>query len=93
MSEINPTDHKSITARGKWRAVIVSYLAEIAVLNFSVFNGPKKLHTDYSGASEQIKPLQPVGQAVEFKFESKFKPLLVIWPSFPKAIPEDNRRF
>ena len=29
----------------------------------------------YFGVSEQIKPLQPVGQAAEFKFESKFKPL------------------
>ena len=30
----------------------------------------------YFGVSEQIKPFQPVGQAVEFKLESKFKPLL-----------------
>ena len=29
----------------------------------------------YFGISEQIKPLQPIGQAAEFKFESKFKPL------------------
>ena len=29
----------------------------------------------YFGVSEQIKPLQPIGQAAEFKFESKFKPL------------------
>ena len=29
----------------------------------------------YFGVSEQIKPLQPIGQAEEFKFESKFKPL------------------
>ena len=52
-----------------------------------------KLHTVYFGTSEQIKPLQPVGQAAEFKFESKFEPLPVIWQSLPKAIPEDNRRF
>ena len=32
--------------------------------------------------------LQPVGQAAEFKFESKFKPLLVIWQSLLK----DSRR-
>ena len=38
------------------------------------------------------KPLQPIGQAAEFKFESKFKPLQVIWQSLPKATPEDNRR-
>ena len=29
----------------------------------------------YFGVSEQIKPLQPIGQAAEFKFESKFEPL------------------
>ena len=29
----------------------------------------------YFGVSEQIKPLQPIGQAEEFKFESKFEPL------------------
>ena len=66
------------------------------VLNFGRFNGPKKkfkLHTIYFWTSEQIKPLQPVGQAAEFKFESKFEPLPVIWKSLPKAIPEDNRRF
>ena len=27
---------------------------------------------------EQVKPLQPVGHAAEFKFESKFKPLSVL---------------
>ena len=31
--------------------------------------------------SEAIKHLQLVGQAAEFKFESKFEPLLVIWQS------------
>ena len=31
-----------------------------------------------------------VGQAVEFKFESKFLPLQVIWHSWPKAISEDK---
>ena len=30
---------------------------------------------------EAIKPLQLVGQAAEFKFESKFEPLQVIWQS------------
>ena len=42
---------------------------------------------------EQIKPFQLVGQAAEFKFESKIEPLPVIWQSLPKAIPEDNRKF
>ena len=27
------------------------------------------------GVSKQIKPLQPIGQAAEFRFESKFEPL------------------
>ena len=37
-----------------------------------------------------MKPLQSIGQAAEFKFESKFEPLPVIWQSLPKAIPEVN---
>ena len=36
----------------------------------------------------QIKTSQLVGQEAEDKFESKLKPLLVIWQSLPKAIPE-----
>ena len=52
-----------------------------------------KLHIVDFGASEQTKSLQSVGQAAEFKFQSKFKPLQVIWQSFPKAVPENNRRF
>ena len=40
-----------------------------------------KLHTVYAVISEAIKPLQLVGQAAEFKFESKFEPLQVIWQS------------
>ena len=47
-----------------------------------------KLHTVYFGTSEQIKPLQSVGQAAEFKFE----PLPVIWKSLPKAIPDSRRQ-
>ena len=31
--------------------------------------------------SEAIKPLQLIGQAAHFKFESKFEPLPVIWQS------------
>ena len=42
--------------------------------------------TDYAGIPEQIKPLQLVGQAAEFKFESKFEQLHVIWQSLPKAV-------
>ena len=52
-----------------------------------------KLHTVWFGTSEQIKPSQLVGQAAESKFESKFEPLLVIWKSLSKAVPEGNQRF
>ena len=34
--------------------------------------------------SEATKPLQLVGQAAEFKFESKFEPLQVIWQSLQR---------
>ena len=40
-----------------------------------------------------MKPLQPDGQAADFKSESKFKPLPVICQSLPKAIPDDIPRF
>ena len=40
-----------------------------------------KLQTVYAVISEAINPLQLVGQAAEFKFESKFEPLQVIWRS------------
>ena len=33
---------------------------------------------------EAIKPLQLVGQVAEFKFESKFEPMLVIWQSLQR---------
>ena len=38
---------------------------------------PHSLCCDFGG----YKPLQLVGQAAEFKFESKFEPLPVIWQS------------
>ena len=41
----------------------------------------------------QAKGLKLVGQVAEFKFESKFEPLSIIWQSLPKAIPEDHQRF
>ena len=43
------------------------------------------------GISEQMKPLQFVGQEAEFKTESILSPCF--WQSLPKAMPEDNRRF
>ena len=56
-------------------------------------SNPKQFVELYFVASEQIKPLQPIGQAAKFKFESKFEPLQVIWQSLLEAIPEDNQRF
>ena len=55
----------------------------------------KKIQTSHNlfRDLEQIKHSQLVGQAAEIKFESKFKPLLVILQSLLKAVPEDNRRF
>ena len=46
-----------------------------------------KLHTNYFGVSENIKPLlvKPIDQAAEFKFESRFKPLQIFWQSLPQA--------
>ena len=47
----------------------------------------------YSWVSDEIQSrlnLYNIGQAAQLKFESKFKPLPVIWQSLPKAIPEDN---
>ena len=51
-----------------------------------------KFHTVHSGISEQIKLLQLVGQVPDFKFESKFESLPVIWQSLPMTIPEENQR-
>ena len=33
----------------------------------------------YAVITEAMKPLQLVGQAAEFKFESKFEPLQALW--------------
>ena len=40
-----------------------------------------------------MEPLHIVGQAAEFKFESKFKPQPIICQCLLHAIPEDNWRF
>ena len=40
-----------------------------------------KIHTIYAVILEATKPLQLVGQAAQFKFESKFEPLQVVWQS------------
>ena len=47
----------------------------------------------FSTDLKTLEQIKPIGQAAEFKFESKLEPLQVIWQSLPKAIPEDNRRF
>ena len=73
------------------RVHIVSALSSISA--FLADLKEFKLHTVHFGTSEHIKPLKPIGQAAEIKFESKFEPLPFIWQSLAKAIPEDNRRF
>ena len=78
---------------------IVSQLSPIPTFQrtYKDFNSTKMDHRDnlkdYSGISDQIKTLQPVDQVAEFKFESKFEHLSVMWQSIPKAITHDNRRF
>ena len=43
-----------------------------------------KLHTVYAEISEATKPLPLLGQAAQFKFESKFEPLPGIWQSLQR---------
>ena len=45
-----------------------------------------KLHTVYAVILEAIKPLQLVCQSEEFKFESNFEPLQVIWQSLQRLL-------
>ena len=52
-----------------------------------------RLQTDYFVDLEEMKPLQLVGQAAEFRFESKFEPLQIVWSSLSEAVPAGNRRF
>ena len=61
--------HKSVW----WMTVRVdidSLLSSISA--FSMDLKEFKLHTDYSGISEQIKPVPPVSLAAVFNFESNF---------------------
>ena len=52
---------------------------------------PDTLFRDFK--ADASEPFHLGGQAAEFKFESKFEPLLVIWQALPKAIPEDCQSF
>ena len=52
------------------RVDIDSLLSSISA--FSMDLKEFKLHTDYSGISEQIKPVPPVSLAAVFNFESNF---------------------
>ena len=64
--------------------------SHFAWLKFGFSNGFKKNSNStqfmlwFWRQREAIKPLQLVGQAAEFKFESKFEPLPVIWQSLPR---------
>ena len=67
-----------------------------AVLNFGILNWPKRTWNSHSFSRN--KTLQLVVQAAEFKFESKIKPLPVIWQSlldchFQKTIQDFNSWF
>ena len=68
----------------------------LLLAQFGIGNSLKKfkLHTVYAVILEAIKPLQLVGQVAEFKFGSKFEPLLVIWQSlqrlFQKVIDSEG---
>ena len=66
------------------RVGIDSLLSSILAFSTDLLVKEFKLHTDYSWITEQIKPLQPVGQTAEFKVESKFKPLPVIWSDYSR---------
>ena len=71
-----------------WMRVDFSSLLS-SILAFST-DQKIKLHTINFGIFEHINALQPVGQAADFEFESKFEPLSVIWQSLHKASPEDK---
>ena len=70
------------------RLDIVSAMSSISALltDLKRIQTPQSLFWDF-GADKTFV------QAAEFKFESKFKPLLFIWQSLLKSVPEDNRRF
>ena len=76
------------TSRAVWwmRVDIVWAMSSISAFltDLKRIQTPRSLFWDF----EADKPLQPVGQAAEFKFESKFEPLPVIWQSLPKAAIE-----
>ena len=48
---------------------------KFGVLNLKTNSNSTQFIELYFGVSEQLKPLQPIGQTAEFKFESKFEPL------------------
>ena len=73
------------------RVGINSQLSSILVFSTDLKElSSKHWQTIYSGDLEQVKPLQIIGQAAEFKFEFKFKSLQVM---MNKVIPEDIPRF
>ena len=80
-------------------SVRIPCIIEVMHWSVGVFNRPNKNSNStqiilwFWTHLEQIKSLQPIGQEAEFKFESKFKPLPVIWQSLLNAIPERNWRF
>ena len=82
------SDSSSLGNEVAWLASISSLSTDLKKINSNSYTV-----TVNSRISEQIKPLELVGQAAEFKFESKFEPLPVTWQSLLKAIPVDHWRF
>ena len=65
------------------------------VLNFGIFNRPvKRIQTPHRlfRHIRADKTLTTSWSGAEFKFESKFKPLPIIWQLLPKAIPEEQSK-
>ena len=87
-----PCATNSFPALAAFSVTSLASFGYFTCLNFGIFHGPKKnseikLHTIYSGIPGHIKPFKLVGWAAEFKFQSKFEPLLLVWPTLSKAIP------
>ena len=75
--------------RGTWALEKLLHLAQIWHQQPTLkIETPHSLCCDFGG----YKTLKLVGQAAQFKFESKFEPLCRLAISL-KAVPEGNRRF
>ena len=85
LADFSPAAQKCVTAdtRSNWISRLAAVLVgmESPPASISAFSTDLKRIQNphvYSEISEQIESLQPVGQAAEFKFESKFESLPVM---------------